>query len=112
MGKPVLLWTNTNPASNFTSGSINVALADYDYFAVQVRRLTEDNRETGIYTFQVHDYPNKYLNMCVAEMCYRTMALNSSRTQITFSDCYKNDLNGTIVIDNKYLLPIKIWGIK
>ena len=112
MSKPVTIWTNPSPTSSFGTQDVDVPLSDYDFFMISVARSTADQREVGCPIFSVVAPQNKYLTIAVAEVCYRTMSLNSGRTKITISDCVRCELNGSQAYDSTFLIPLKIFGIK
>ena len=105
-----LLWTNASPASAFAAQTLTIAdLSSYkDYIILYKFHTTEtatlmESAEVGT---------GAIMNMCDAGNIYRRNVAYTTN-KLTISDMRGAKISGAVdIADNKYLIPVKIYGVK
>ena len=107
---PTLLWINSSPTSSFAAQTIELDLSEYQYVAVVIRTVTDQDitpRACGIFKISDNDsipYPPRvgYSGGSGTREIYATS------TGVTISNC---SFSGGAV-DNTCGIPLYIYGIK
>lgn len=115
---PVLLWTNSNPTSDFSAQTISVDLSNYEYILIKFKNTLNDG-----YTYETIFRTDNNLRQAIAgatsvspspQIYIRSFVLSSS--QINFIDAYNcyNNGSGTRYMTklNSLIIPIEIYGYK
>lgn len=112
-----LLWTNSNPSSNFAAKQISLNLSSYDAVLVETRYNTSSSArgKTSIifinYDERIMQLMNvgtdsKWLFAC-ERVCY------PRSTYVGFEANYTKKSDNTAgALDNTHNIPTRIWGIK
>ena len=109
-----LLWTNASPTSEFGPQTINLDLSQYKCVLIDIIlavggwRLYDDKRNT-IYLVKGFDGDVGYASY-YDYYTYKKITVNSN--SIVMAQGYYFDNNQTPVIDNRVIIPYKIYGIK
>ena len=106
----VLLWENASPSGAFAPQTLTIAnLSSYQNYMILYRfHATLDMylasfAETGVGTI---------MNMCDAGSIYRRNVTYQANG-LTISDMSGTRISGAAdIADNRYLIPVKIYGIK
>lgn len=113
--KPKVLWTNSNPTSDFSSQTINLSSNDYDMLVIICQLFTGDGvsgrkyltgglKGSSITLDVAGDYAGNIANF------ERTMARQSD-TAYNVGGCSIKTATGTVT-SNSFAYPVKIIGIK
>lgn len=103
--EPVLLWTNSNPTTNFDAQTISLDLTDYAGVIVEFNRAVNNTWLANRSYIKKGETKLGAGNMHSKDIAARNASCNDSG--VTFEKGYGN--NG---VDNADIIPIKIYGIK
>ena len=102
----VLLWTNSNPSSNFAAQKVSIDLSNYDGVIIEFRSK-RDNKLLNITKLGKNELVENFGSGNTNNES-RTRNINAiDDTGITFSDGY---LNG--IANSGHVIPNKIWGYR
>lgn len=105
-----LLWTNSNPTSSYTGGTINLDLTDYKYVVIDANSRV-DNRMYGtmIKNFILVGETKWIFSKDIDNVNYARMRkCSTSNSGVTFENVgFDYDSSSS-----NYVVPYHIWGIK
>ena len=109
ISKPVLLWTNPDHTSPFEAQTINLDLSKYRYIIVtNISRIDVDATPRGNVIVAVGSN-NNYVGMgCAGTNGLRDVRnVKATTSGVIFTDTYWGS-----GVENNYVIPYKIYGIK
>lgn len=112
---PKLLWTNPNPSVQFGQQTINLNLSDYKFVDVYSDLGTSNSNS---YTRAEVGHKNIIIGMSASNSAtaYGTIgmmrSLNVTDSGIAFSDCSIIYTQIVSTVNNNYLIPQRIYGVK
>lgn len=103
------LWTNPSPTTEFAAQNITLASSDYDFLLVETKYKANDTQIVNSVII-----PKGYRALMdfgdivagVSKNMYRAL-VSTSDTSYSFTDAYIES-----TVNNSYLIPIAIYGIK
>lgn len=113
--KPVLLWTNENPTSNFNAQTINVDLTGYEALVIKAEsRNSGNNRYQKTFYYDISNTNDIEIVMKTTSTatlqtlhCGRNFTVVSNG--ISVSACQNV---GYTTTDNSAVIPLEIYGLK
>lgn len=107
--KCTVLWTNSNPTSDFSAQDININLTSYDYIVIECKHY----KSTNSYMYQRFNIPSEDMKLFYAndsECEARNVTITS--TKISFGNGRKMGWNnvGSWGDENARLVPVHIYG--
>lgn len=110
--KPVVLWENNSPSSNFASQTItlNDNISNYEYYEIIYQLATSGN--VAINTGKIPTNLGCYM-LSISNYMRRRTTGTPSGTSLQINDCYFNNTYGTAgTVQNDNLIPYQILGYK
>ena len=109
--KPVVLWQNSSPTSEFTSGSItlNDNLSNYSYYEVLAKTFATENNI--ITSGRIPTTFSGEISRLVKQLS-RYRAFTNNNSSLTFSDAEGINTNatGSTSVNNSWLVPYQVIG--
>ena len=102
-----LLWTNASHTSIFGSQRIDIDLRRYKLILIDLYYSTTSNAKVSAVSFNNSSCYISYNNPFIL---YRSV--NISDTFVNFSPAYRSATYGSENINNNYLIPYQIFGVK
>ena len=105
------LWTNANPSSAFAAQTLTIDLTGYEMILVNYKWAATSTTEL----FTVISY-NEIGEGATVAAIYNARSYREFQVVVTglqIADCYHSDtVTGTMAVNNNYMVPYKIYGIK
>lgn len=106
-----LLWSNSAPTTAYTSGSVTISAADYDFFLIKYKVYRRD-------TYYFYTSSGKEASALVQVTADEDGAYRQERqftitdTTITFQKCTYQGSGYYSDNDSAYLIPVALYGLK
>ena len=101
------MWTNPSPTSNFANGNLAVTGSDnYTILAIKVKPTKDDTEQYAVFNIIDRMNPGELVIASSTGEIFRTFGWESNNT-MTFNNGGKSGVG----FDNKYCIPLKIYGL-
>ena len=111
--KPVLLWENASPSSDFAAQTVNLDLNGYSKIAILCLRGTDIENYIPLSMMEKEKTCiMREISSNGSSLLYRTRSYIFNNTGVTFTKGESISSSGTSTTNNAILIPIKIYGIK
>lgn len=103
-----LLWTNASPTSTFNSQTLSIDLTDYELIVIEALSYTDTASENGIFSSIFKKEIGVWFGMATH---YNNVPGDGGVRNIRFSNS-SIEISASILHNNMYCIPYKIYGIK
>lgn len=101
-----ILWTNSNPTSNFAGQTITISSTDYDVLEIFYVSILGNNQIKSVRTIKNANSILDFYDGYSSKGALRTVTISGN--QITFSNSFYNSGSGS----QNYCVPVYIVGYK